>query len=144
MIERHGGLYAAEYGWNSRIESLSAIALGEFVERADSAHERAFVAEVDGRRAGAIVCTRRDDDVAQLRMLFVEPSARGLGVGGLLVDACMAFAREAGYRCMLLWTTSVLTPARRLYERAGFELVEQEPFDGFGPPLTAEWWRLEL
>jgi DNA-binding MarR family transcriptional regulator/GNAT superfamily N-acetyltransferase len=144
MVERHGALYAAEYGWNSRIESLSASTLGEFLERGDHARERAFIAEVDGWRAGAVVCARRDDEVAQLRMLFVEPRARGLGIGGLLVAACVSFARERGYRSMLLWTTSVLTPARRLYERAGFELVGQEPYAEFGPELTAEWWRLEL
>ena len=144
IIQRHGGLYAAEYGWNSRIEAYAAIAIGEFVERDDRAHERAWIAEVDGRRAGSIFCTRRDDEVAQLRMLFVEPGARGLGIGALLVDECMAFARAAGYRSMLLWTTNVLTAARRLYRRAGFELVGQEPFHDFGPELVSEYWQRDL
>jgi DNA-binding MarR family transcriptional regulator/GNAT superfamily N-acetyltransferase len=144
IIERHGGLYAAEYGWNCHIESYAAIAIGEFVERDDREHERAWIAEVDGRRVGSIFCTRRDDDVAQLRMLFVEPDARGLGIAAMLVDECMAFARAAGYRSMLLWTTSVLTAARRLYERAGFELYDQEPFHDFGPALVSEYWRTDL
>jgi DNA-binding MarR family transcriptional regulator/GNAT superfamily N-acetyltransferase len=144
IIQRHGGLYAAEYGWNSRIEAYAAIAIGEFIERDDRDHERAWIAEVDGRRAGSIFCTRRDDEVAQLRMLFVEPGARGLGIGALLVDECMAFARAAGYRSMLLWTTSVLTAARRLYQRAGFELVGQEPFHDFAPELVSEYWRRDL
>jgi DNA-binding MarR family transcriptional regulator/GNAT superfamily N-acetyltransferase len=144
IIARHGALYAAEYGWNSRIEAYAAIAIGEFVERDDGERERAWIAEVDGRRAGSIFCTRRDEEVAQLRMLFVEPGARGLGIGALLVDECIAFAREAGYRSMLLWTTSVLTAARRLYRRLGFELFEQEPFHDFGPELVSEYWRLDL
>ena len=99
--------------------------------------------EVDGVRAGCVLCARRSDDVAQLRMLIVEPSARGLGLGGMLVDECMRFARDAGYRSMLLWTTNVLEPARRLYQRAGFELVEQAPFQRFGPDLVGEYWRCE-
>jgi DNA-binding MarR family transcriptional regulator/GNAT superfamily N-acetyltransferase len=144
IIQRHGGLYAAEYGWNSHIESYAAIAIGEFIERDDGERERAWIAEVDGRRAGSIFCTRRDDDVAQLRMLFVEPGARGLGIGAMLVEECMDFARAAGYCSMLLWTTSVLTAARRLYQRAGFELFDQEPFHDFGPALVSEYWRTDL
>jgi DNA-binding MarR family transcriptional regulator/GNAT superfamily N-acetyltransferase len=144
IIERHGALYAAEYGWNGRIEALSAREVAEFAERDDRRRERAWIAEVDGRRVGSVICTRRDDEVAQLRMLFVDPEARGLGIGALLIDTCVGFAREAGYHSMLLWTTSVLTPARRLYDRAGFELVAQEPFDGFGPALVGEYWRRVL
>jgi GNAT superfamily N-acetyltransferase len=144
IVQRHGEIYAAEYGWNARIEALAARELGEFAVRDDRRLERAWIAEVDGRRAGSILCTRREDGVAQLRMLLVEPHARGLGIGGLLVDECVRFARDAGYRNMLLWTTSVLVAARRLYQRAGFELVEQQPFAEFGPGLTAEYWRLDL
>jgi DNA-binding MarR family transcriptional regulator/N-acetylglutamate synthase-like GNAT family acetyltransferase len=144
IIERHGALYAAEYGWNSHIESLAARAIGEFMEQRDPARERAWIGEVDGVRAGCVLCARRSDDVAQLRMLIVEPSARGLGLGRMLVDECMRFARDAGYRRMLLWTTNVLEPARRLYQRAGFELVEQAPFQRFGPDLVGEYWRCEL
>ena len=102
------------------------------------------MAEIDGRRVGSILCTRHDDEVAQLRMLFVEPDARGLGIGATLVDACMAFARAAGYRRMQLWTMNVLTQARGLYARRGFELAEQEPYDAFGPDLVSELWRCEL
>lgn len=144
IVQQHGALYAGEYGWNGRIEALAAREVAEFAERDDRRRERAWIAEVDGRRVGSVMCTRREDDVAQLRMLFVEPEARGLGVGALLVDTCIGFARAAGYRSMLLWTTSVLTSARRLYDRAGFELVEQEPFDGFGPELVSEYWRRAL
>lgn len=144
IVQRHGALYAAEYGWNSRIEAYAAIAIGEFLQRDDRECERAWIAEVDGRRVGSIFCTRRDDEVAQLRMLFVEPDARGLGIGALLVDECIAFAREAGYRSMLLWTTSVLSAARRLYRRAGFVLHDEEPFHEFGPELVSEHWWLDL
>jgi DNA-binding MarR family transcriptional regulator/predicted GNAT family acetyltransferase len=144
IVERHGALYAAEYGWNGNIESLAARAIGEFIEHRDPERERAWIGEVDGVRAGCVLCAKRSDDVAQLRMLIVEPSARGLGLGAMLVDECMRFAREAGYRSMLLWTTNVLEPARRLYERAGFELVEQAPFERFGPALVGEYWRCDL
>jgi DNA-binding MarR family transcriptional regulator/GNAT superfamily N-acetyltransferase len=144
IIGRHGALYAAEYGWNARIEAYAANEIGAFILREDHERERAFIAEVDGRRVGTVSCMRRDDEVAQLRMLFVEPDARGLGVGALLVDECMAFARAAGYRSIFLWTTSVLTTARRLYDRAGFELVGQEPFLDFGPELVSEYWQREL
>jgi GNAT superfamily N-acetyltransferase len=140
IISRHGALYASEHGWNERIEMLAARELAAFAERADHEHERAWIAELDGRRAGCILCTRRAPDVAQLRMLLVEPDARGHGIASLLVDACLAFARGAGYESMVLWTTSALAPARRLYERAGFELIEREPFDEFGPSLTSEYW----
>jgi GNAT superfamily N-acetyltransferase len=140
IISRHGELYAAEYGWNARIEMLAARELAAFAERADREHERAWIAELGGRRAGSIVCTRRAPDVGQLRMLFVEPDARGHGIATLLVDACLGFARAAGYESMLLWTTSALTSARRLYERAGFELIEEQPFDEFGPELVSEYW----
>jgi DNA-binding MarR family transcriptional regulator/GNAT superfamily N-acetyltransferase len=144
IIQRHGALYAAEYGWNSRIEAYAANEIGAFVLREDTVRERAFVAEVDGRRAGSVFCMRRDDEVAQLRMLFVEPDLRGLGIAALLVDECMAFARAAGYGSIFLWTTSVLTAARRLYARAGFELVGQEPFLDFGPELVSEYWQCTL
>jgi DNA-binding MarR family transcriptional regulator/GNAT superfamily N-acetyltransferase len=144
VIQRHGALYADEYGWNGRIEALAAREVAEFVERDDRSRERAWIAEVDGRHVGSVICTRREDAVAQLRMLFVEPEARGLGVGALLIDTCIGFARDAGYRSMLLWTTNVLTTARRLYERAGFELVEHEPFDAFGPDLVSEYWSRAL
>jgi GNAT superfamily N-acetyltransferase len=144
IVQRHGEMYAAEYGWNARIEALAACELGAFALRDDRQRERAWIADVNGLRSGSILCTRREDDVAQLRMLLVEPHARGLGIGGLLVCECVRFAQGAGYRSMLLWTTSVLTAARRIYQRAGFELVEQEPFAEFGPALTAEYWRREL
>jgi GNAT superfamily N-acetyltransferase len=144
VVARSGELYAEEYGWNARIETLAAKELAEWSERADPARERGWIAEVDGRRAGSVLCMRREEGVAQLRMLLVDPAARGLGIGGLLVDECMRFAREVGYREMVLWTTSVLSAARRIYARAGFEVASQEPFDGFGPALTAELWRRAL
>jgi GNAT superfamily N-acetyltransferase len=140
IVSRHGELYAAEYGWNSRIEVLAASELAAFAERDDREHERAFIAELDGRRAGSVLCTRRAEDVAQLRMLFVEPDARGHGIGMLLIDQCVGFARAAGYSSMLLWTTSALTSARRLYERAGFELFDEQSFSEFGPELVGEYW----
>ena len=144
IVQGQGALYAAEHGWNAHLEALAAQLIGEFAVRADRSRERAWVAEIDGRRVGSILCTRHDDEVAQLRMLFVEPDARGLGIGATLVDACMAFARAAGYRRMQLWTMNVLTQARGLYARRGFELAEQEPYDAFGPDLVSELWRCEL
>jgi DNA-binding MarR family transcriptional regulator/predicted N-acetyltransferase YhbS len=144
IIERHGAVYASEYGWNANIEALAARALSDFMQHRDPARERAWIAEVDGVRTGCIMCTRREEDVAQLRMLLVERRARGLGVGRMLVDECMRFAREAGYRRMVLWTTNILEPARRLYAQVGFQLVDEEPFDAFGPRLVGEHWWCEL
>jgi DNA-binding MarR family transcriptional regulator/GNAT superfamily N-acetyltransferase len=141
IVQRHGAVYADEYGWNDDFERLVARIVADFVGSPDTG-ERAWIAEVDGARAGCVLCCRRDDDSAQLRLLLVEPWARGLGVGHRLVDECIRFARESGYRDVILWTNDVLAAARRIYEAAGFALVDEEPHHSFGHELVGQQWRL--
>jgi len=133
----HGELYVAEYGWGDGFERHVLQTVTALAEPADPARQRGWIAELDGRRIGSVVCTQSDigADVAQLRLLLVHPDARGLGVGGQLVDTCLAFAVAAGYRRMHLWTTDVLTAARAIYEKRGFRVVGQAPHDGFGVPV---------
>jgi DNA-binding MarR family transcriptional regulator/GNAT superfamily N-acetyltransferase len=146
IVQRNGELYAAEYGWDATFEALVATIVGDFAADHDAARERAWIAGVDGQRAGCIMCVRADGsaDVAKLRLLLVEPSARGLGVGRRLVTECVDFARGAGYSRLVLWTQSILAAARHLYVEAGFELVESAPHRSFGADLVEETWALEL
>jgi DNA-binding MarR family transcriptional regulator/GNAT superfamily N-acetyltransferase len=144
VIQRHAELYAREYGWDARFEALVARIVADFAESRDPRRERAWIAEVDGVPAGCILCVRRDDDTAQLRLLLVEPRARGLGVGGRLVEACVEFARAAGYAEIILWTQDCLDAARRIYQRAGFELVREAAHTSFGHDLVEQYWALRL
>lgn len=144
IVERNAAVYAQEYGWDLSYEALVARIVADYLERHDDARERAWIAEVGGARVGCVFCVARDDDVAQLRLLLVEPSARGRGVGGRLVDECLRFARRTGYREMMLWTNDVLVDARRIYERAGFELVDEEPHHSFGHDLVGQIWSRPL
>jgi len=146
LVERHGALYAQEHGWRDpRFEALCARIVAEFADDHDPAREATWMAEVNGRRAGCIMCVDRGDGVAQLRLLLVEPAARGLGLGTRLVDECVRFATRAGYHEMRLWTNSVLRAARRIYERAGFTLVEEtEEVDGFAPDRVFQTWARAL
>jgi DNA-binding MarR family transcriptional regulator/GNAT superfamily N-acetyltransferase len=144
IVQRHGELYAAEYGWDQTFEALVARIVADYGEHRDSARERAWIAEVHGEPAGCVLCTRHDDETAQLRVLLVEPAARGLGIGARLVEECIRFARPAGYREITLWTHSVLTAARRIYEQTGFRLVSSADHDEFGKRLTGETWELRL
>jgi DNA-binding MarR family transcriptional regulator/predicted N-acetyltransferase YhbS len=144
VVERHGSLYAAEYGWDASFEALVARIVADFAGGADPACERAWIADANGTRAGSVLCTRRDAHTAQLRLLLVEPAFRGRGLGGQLVEECMAFAREAGYRRIALWTNDVLAGARRIYQRAGFTLDAEEPYTGFGHELVSQTWSMEL
>jgi GNAT superfamily N-acetyltransferase len=146
IVQRNGELYAAEYGWDATFEALVATIVGDFAAGHDPAVERAWIADVDGRRAGCIMCVRADGsaDVAKLRLLLVEPAARGLGVGRRLVTECVDFARAAGYARLVLWTQSILTAARHRYVEAGFELVEAAPHRSFGADLVGETWALDL
>jgi DNA-binding MarR family transcriptional regulator/GNAT superfamily N-acetyltransferase len=144
IAARHGAVYAAEYGWDQTFEAMVARVVADYGERRDTERERAWIAEVDGAPAGCVMCVRYDDDTAQLRVLLVEPAARGLGIGRRLVDQCVRFAREAGYRSMVLWTNSVLTSARRIYEAAGFTLVDEGQHDEYGHDVVDQAWRLDL
>jgi DNA-binding MarR family transcriptional regulator/GNAT superfamily N-acetyltransferase len=144
VIERHGRIYAAEYGWDERFERLVARVVAEFMETFDARRERCWIAEYDGRPVGSIFLVRQTDEIAKLRLLLVDPSARGLGVGKRLVQECIAFARQCGYRTLTLWTQSMLLPARHIYQQAGFRLVREERQTMFGPEMTAETWDLTL
>ncbi|HYG95885.1 MAG TPA: helix-turn-helix domain-containing GNAT family N-acetyltransferase [Solirubrobacterales bacterium] len=143
IVSRHGILYSRSYGWDDSFEALVAEIVATFAKgQADL--ERAWIADVAGAPAGSVLCTRKDESTAQLRLLLVEPWARGLGVGTALVDACVRFARESGYRRLTLWTNDVLVGARRIYEGAGFELIAESAHRSFGKQLTGQDWELEL
>jgi DNA-binding MarR family transcriptional regulator/GNAT superfamily N-acetyltransferase len=145
VVERHGYRYAAEYGWDTTFEALVARIVADFAERDDSKREAAWIAELDGERVGCVFCTAADaKDTARLRLLIVEPSASGAGVGTRLVDECLLFARRAGYRRITLWTNDVLVAARRIYERAGFRCDRREPHHSFGHDLVGEYWSRDL
>jgi GNAT superfamily N-acetyltransferase len=144
IVQRHGVLYAAEQGWDARFEGLVAGVVAEFIKTFDPAREACWIAEHQGAPVGSILLARESDTVGRLRLLLVEPSARGLGVGDRLVAECVSFARQAGYQEVVLWTQSNLLPARRLYERAGFRLEDSWPYDGFGEGLVSETWRLRF
>jgi DNA-binding MarR family transcriptional regulator/GNAT superfamily N-acetyltransferase len=144
VVQAHGALYAAEYGWDETFEALVARIVADYAADHDPRRERAWLAEVDGRPAGCIFCVNQDAVTAQLRLLLVEPGARGLGLGRRLVDACVCFAREAGYGELVLWTNDVLTAARRIYQQAGFRLAGQQEHHSFGHDLVGQNWQLAL
>ncbi len=144
VVELHGRQYAEEYGWDSSFEALVARVVADFAERRDPDREAGWIAEVEGERVGCVFCVREDDTTARLRILLVTPSARGLGVGARLVEECLRFAKQAGYRRITLWTNDVLAAARRIYERAGFELVEESGHHSFGKDLVGQEWARDL
>jgi DNA-binding MarR family transcriptional regulator/GNAT superfamily N-acetyltransferase len=144
IVSRHGALYANEYGWDERLEALTAEIVAAFVRNYDAKRERCWIAERDGENVGSVLLVKDSEQVARLRLLLVEPQARGLGIGARLVQECVQFARTAGYRKITLWTHSVLTAARRIYEQAGFELVETWKHNDFGKELLGENWDLQL
>jgi DNA-binding MarR family transcriptional regulator/GNAT superfamily N-acetyltransferase len=143
-IERHGVIYAREFGWGPRFEGLVAELFGKFAMNHDPAREHCWIAELAGERVGCVFVVEREPTVAQLRCLLVEPKARGHGVGRALVDACISFARKAGYERMMLWTNKGLNSARKIYEAVGFELVEEQPHEDFGVPLIGQNWEIAL
>lgn len=144
VIARNGAVYAEEFGWNSEYEALVARIVADFLNSHDPQGERAWIAEYEGAPVGSVYCMRDSETTARLRVLLVEPAARGHGVGNALVNACIEFAESAGYRELVLWTTSAQTGARRIYERAGFELVEQDPQHLFGHDVQGQHWRRAL
>ncbi len=144
IVSRHGQVYGEEYGWDERLEALTAEIVAAFIRNFDPKRERCWMAERDGETVGSVLLVKDSDEVARLRLLLVEARARGLGIGARLVDECVRFAREARYRKITLWTHSVLIAARQIYERAGFKLVASWTHDEFGKELTGENWDLEL
>jgi DNA-binding MarR family transcriptional regulator/GNAT superfamily N-acetyltransferase len=152
VIERHGALYAQEYGWDMRFETLVARIAADFVDRFDARREACWIAERDGVNLGCVFLVQARDDAtgaviektAQLRLLLVEPSARGLGIGARLVAECERFARAQGYLRIVLWTNSILTAARAIYAKSGYELTKSEPHQSFGHRLVGESWELTL
>jgi DNA-binding MarR family transcriptional regulator/GNAT superfamily N-acetyltransferase len=144
VVQQHGEIYAREYGWNSQFEALVAGIASEFLLKFQPEWERCWIAELNGERVGAIFVVRKSATVAQLRMLILASGARGLGLGGKLVDECIAFARLKGYKKMVLWTNSCLLAARGIYAKRGFKLMESQPHEGYGKSLVGETWELKL
>ena len=144
IIQRHGAVYADEFGWNADFEGMVARIVADYHANFQPGLENAWIAEVDGARAGCVFCCRRDARTAQLRVLLVERWARGRRIGQRLVDECVAFARGAGYAKVMLWTNDVLVAARRIYEAAGFELVDEEKHHSFGHDQVGQHWVLRL
>ncbi len=144
VIQQHGLLYSQEYGWDESFEALVAQICADFINNFDPQKERCWIAEMQGEQVGSIFCTKASKDVAKLRLLLVDPKARGLGLGTRLVKECIRFARRSGYKKLTLWTNDILVEARHIYEKNGFKLVEEEPHHSFGHDLIGQNWDLML
>ncbi|MBY8875069.1 GNAT family N-acetyltransferase [Micromonospora sp. PLK6-60] len=145
VVTAHGETYAQQFGWNSDFEALVATIVGDYATDHDPSREAAWIAEVDGERVGCVFLVAGDEPgTARLRVLLVTPAARGLGIGTRLVEQCLAFARQVGYRQVVLWTNDLLVSARRIYQAAGFTLVDEQPHHSFGHDLVGQTWSLPL
>ena len=144
IVQQHGLLYAREYGWDISFEALCAEITAQFLKDFDPARERCWIAEIDGQQVGSVFLVKHSDEVAKIRLLLIDPAARGHGLGKRLVDECIAFARSCGYRKITLWTQSMLLAARGIYQNAGFVHVATEPHHSFGHDLIGETWELTL
>ena len=144
IVQRHAVLYQREYGWCGEFEGVCAQIVADFIKKFDTRCERGWIAELNGQNVGSVLLAKDSDEVARLRLLLVEPAARGFGIGKRLTDECIRFARECGYRRMTLWTHSVLTAARHVYAQAGFQLTSSEPRRSFGQDVVSEYWDMNL
>lgn len=144
VVHMHGKVYGREYGWNEHFDAFVAKLVADYIENEDPVQERCWIAEQNGQNIGSAFIVKKSKHVAQLRMLIVDPKARGLGVGSRLVDECIRFSREAGYRSIVLWTNDILHAARKIYQRAGFVMVSQEAHQNFGHRLVGQNWKLDL
>lgn len=144
VVMAHGEIYFREFGWDTTFEALVVRIVADCAAREQPNRQSAWIAEVDGRRAACVFCVEKNEDTAQLRLLLTDPITRGMGLGTDLVRRCLAFARQAGYKRMVLWTNDVLVAAARLYLTAGFTLVEEEPHHSFGVDLVGQFYELDL
>jgi len=144
VVKRNAELYAQEYKWQEPFEGVCAQIVADFVNKFDGKHERCWIAEMDGENVGSIFVAKDSDEVARIRLLLVDPKARGLGLGAKLTEEAVRFACEAGYKKMTLWTHSVLKAARHIYQKAGFKLIRSEKHKSWGQPVVSEYWDLDL